>query len=235
VLVSLDRVLLELAQAADPDLHVQATLSRVLEGMLALSGLAVESMVRDSGWYLMDAGRRIERAIQLVSLLRHTLAEARPAAVDDLVLESVLISAESVITYRRRNPGRPELDDALELLLLDRANPRGVQHQLDRLGDDLRHLPGGPAETGTGTQADADASAGTGPQARLRLVQARLREVDVRELARVGPGATRSRLADVLDRVGLELAELADATALTYFVRAVPPQPMPATPTVDLR
>jgi uncharacterized circularly permuted ATP-grasp superfamily protein/uncharacterized alpha-E superfamily protein len=218
VLGSLDRLLVELAQAADPALQLQPTLSRVLEGLLALSGLAMESMVRDAGWHLMDAGRRIERAIQLVSLLRHTLAERRPAAVDDLVLESVLIAAESVITYRRRHPGRPRVDDVLDLLLLDRDNPRGVQHQLDRLGDDLRQLP-------AGTDGPSPS-----PEGRLRLVQARLREVDTHEMAEA-----RAELVQFLDGVSLALAELAELTAQTYFARPAPPQPMPATPTLDLR
>lgn len=218
VLGSLDRVLLELAQGANPELQLEPTLSRVLEGLLALSGLAMESMVRDSGWYLMDAGRRIERAIQLVSLLRHALAERRSSAVDDLVLESVLISAESVITHRRRHPGRPRVDDVLDLLLLDRDNPRGVQHQLDRLVDDLSRLP--EAVDGAATRLDSG----------LRLVQARLREVDTHELAQV-----RSALVDFLDGLSLELADLAELTTQTYFARLAPPQPMPATPTVDLR
>ena len=32
-----------------------------MQSLLVLSGLAGESMVRDSGWRFMDAGRRIER------------------------------------------------------------------------------------------------------------------------------------------------------------------------------
>jgi uncharacterized circularly permuted ATP-grasp superfamily protein/uncharacterized alpha-E superfamily protein len=241
VLGSLDRVLLELAQVADPELQLEPTLSRVLEGLLALSGLAVESMVRDTGWYLMDAGRRIERAIQLASLLRYTLAERRPSAVDDLVLESVLISAESVITHRRRHPGRPRVDDVLDLLLLDRDNPRGVQHQLDRLGDDLDRLPQAPEAIGRRA-----GTGGSGPQLRLRLVQARLREVDTHELARAegwsgdeqaprDHHAARPQLVQFLDQLMLELADLAELTVQTYFARLAPPQPMPATPTVDVR
>jgi uncharacterized alpha-E superfamily protein len=258
VLGSLDRVLVELGRGADPDLRLQATLSRVLEGLLALSGLAVESMVRDSGWYLMDAGRRIERAIQLVSLLRHSLAERRPPAVDDLMMESVLIAAESVITYRRRNPGRPKVADVLALLLLDPGNPRGVQHQVDRLGDDLNRLPSS-AEVGPRggadlnrllSSAEVDPGGGADPRSRLRALRALLGEADIRELAWVEPAAAwpenparprvtensaRPRLAVFLDRLSLELAELAEAMARTYFARAVPPQPMPATPAVELR
>jgi uncharacterized circularly permuted ATP-grasp superfamily protein/uncharacterized alpha-E superfamily protein len=244
VLGALDRVLLELGRAREPDVDLPSALSRVLEGLLALSGLAMESMVRDWSWHLMDAGRRLERAMQVVALLRHALAERYPAAVDDVVLESVLISAESIITHRRRRPGRPRVDGVLDLLLLDRDNPRGVQHQLDRLGDDLARLPAAPAVPNGAASEPAD------PRARLLAVQARLQEVDVHELSRAAEPATgatgatgeagretipRTALVTFLDGLWQELADLADAVAATHFARAVPPTPMPATPTVDVR
>jgi uncharacterized alpha-E superfamily protein len=195
----------------------------VLEGLLAFSGLAAESMVRDAGWYVMDAGRRIERSLQLVALLRATLTESRPAAVDDLVMESVLIAAESVITHRRRNPGRPRTGDLLALLLLDRDNPRGVRHQLDQLADDLNRLP----ETSDRT---------LDPATRVRGVQAWLREASLRELVLVDVGlGARLRVTDFLDRLALELTGLADAVARTHFARVAPPKPMPGAPTVGVR
>jgi uncharacterized alpha-E superfamily protein len=232
VLAGLDRELTVLRRSGDPELHLQQHLSRILEGLLGFSGLAMESMVRDAGWYLMDAGRRIERALQLVSLLRHTLTEARAAAVDDLVLESVLIGAESVITHRRRYPGRPRVADVLTLLLLDRANPRGVLHQLDRLADDLRNLPDSDSDSDTGP---AD------PRARLARIQALLRETDTTELARLHPAppgrsaGSRPALLALLERLQLELTELAEVVARAYFTRATPPRLLPATPTLDLR
>jgi uncharacterized alpha-E superfamily protein len=81
---------------------LQPVLAEVLESLLALAGLCAESLARDAGWYFVDAGRRVERAQLVVRLLRHTLTEARPAAVDGIVLESVLLAGESVITFRRR-------------------------------------------------------------------------------------------------------------------------------------
>jgi uncharacterized circularly permuted ATP-grasp superfamily protein/uncharacterized alpha-E superfamily protein len=218
VLGSLDRVLMELGQRQDAtDLHLQPTLGRVLEGLLAMSGLVAEGMVRDASWYLMDAGRRIERGLQLVSLLRHTLTEIdgrTVGAVDDLVLESVLIAAESVITHRRRYPGRPRLDDVLQLLLLDRDNPRGVLHQLDRLAEDLTQLP----KVST-----------PGPRQALLALQTRLREAGPDELT-AGAG-----LAGLLADLSSGLTDLADVIARTHFARQIPPQPMPATPPVNLR
>ena len=219
VIGRLDRELLELGWSQDPELLLSRTLSRILEGLLAFSGLAMESMVRDAGWYVMDAGRRIERALQLVSLLSGTLTERRTAAVDDLVMESVLIAAESVITHRRRNPGRPRPADLLALLLFDRGNPRGLRYQLDQLADDLQRLP-------------EVADVATDPVTRLRGVQAWLREADPRELVRVDD---RPRLTDFLARLTLELTDLAESIAGTHFARVLPPKPMPGAPTVGVR
>ena len=81
----------------------------------------------------------------MLALLRYTL-DRRDVAVDEsMVLESVLIVGESIITHRRRHQGRAQVDTVLDLLLLDRENPRSVALQLDRLAEDLAHLPDQPA------------------------------------------------------------------------------------------
>jgi uncharacterized alpha-E superfamily protein len=182
----------------------------------------------------MDAGRRIERSLQLLALLGATLAEARPAAVDDLVMESVLISAESVITHRRRHPHRPRPADLLELLLFDHDNPRALAYQLDRLADDLRRLP-------------EVANEAIDPILRLLGIQAWLREVDPHDLVRVDAadrgtvqdhgqgGGMRSGLTEVIDRLSLELTQLAESVARTHFARVIPPRPVPGAPTVGVR
>ena len=60
---------------------MSSTLAQVLDGLLALSGVVAETMVRDPGWRLLDAGRRVERAQQLTVLLRTTILEQRPLAL----------------------------------------------------------------------------------------------------------------------------------------------------------
>ena len=112
-----------------------------MQSLLALGGLGDESMVRDVGWRFMDAGRRIERAVQLLTLLRATVTRASGTATDSLVLESVLTAAESIITYRRRYRSQAQLETVLDLLLLDTGNPRSVVFQLDRLIADFEAVP----------------------------------------------------------------------------------------------
>ncbi len=78
-------------------------LDALLHGLLALAGLANESMVRDLGWQFMEAGRRIERALHVSTLVGSALNSERSAPVDSLIAESVLTAGESIITARRRD------------------------------------------------------------------------------------------------------------------------------------
>ncbi|MBO1754617.1 circularly permuted type 2 ATP-grasp protein [Allobranchiibius sp. CTAmp26] len=131
--------------AAGADDPVQGVLGQALELLIALAGLNAESMVRDLAWAFLDAGRRTERALRTVDLLRHTLAQERPPVVDGQLTESVLRACDSLITHRRRltagqGPASP-VQAALDLLLLDPANPRSVRFQLDQLEIALREVP----------------------------------------------------------------------------------------------
>ncbi len=212
VLAALDHGLHDLAAAGSPEVAevlVGPTLSRSLSSLLALAGLSAESMVRDLGWHFMEAGRRLERSQQVVALLRAALLDQRGPEVDRLVVESVLVAAESIITFRRRYTPRSEVATTLELLLVDRGNPRSLAHQLDRLAYSLRHIP-----DGTGLAAEAEAIATTvrtsyasavaAPVAsgRRHELEALLDDV-VRRLRALGEGIERGSFEDLLPPVPL--------------------------------
>lgn len=164
VLAALERLLLGddgtaavLATGARGPAYGRAALAPVLTQLLALQGLGAESLVRDPSWQYLEAGRRLERAQQLVGLLRATVAglgDDTDGAVTSLVLESVLATCESVVTYRRRYRSRAQLATVLELVLLDEGNPRSLRWQADRLLDVLPDLA--PVRTIAATLAAAD-------------------------------------------------------------------------------
>jgi uncharacterized circularly permuted ATP-grasp superfamily protein/uncharacterized alpha-E superfamily protein len=186
-------------------------LAALLEALLAFAGLAAESMVRDAGWHAMDAGRRLERAIQVVELLRTTLVVVQPPEVDALVAESVLIAAESIITHRRRNPAGAGLDSVLRLLLADRGNPRSFAYQLDRLVDDVAHLP-----VATGADTAATALAG-----HLDELVARLSGFD--DVTVSSPaGGRRERLSALLDDAAGALREVGRLIEAAHFLQPAP-------------
>jgi uncharacterized circularly permuted ATP-grasp superfamily protein/uncharacterized alpha-E superfamily protein len=136
-------------RGGDREDAMTSVLSELLQGLLSLSGLANESMVRDLGWQFMEAGRRIERAAQVATLVGTTLSTQRSAPVESLVVESVLIAGESIITSRRRYRSRAFASTTIELLLADAGNPRSLQFQVDRIGESLALIgtdrPAGPA------------------------------------------------------------------------------------------
>lgn len=200
-------------RASEPDhlMVVQHTLGRIVQGLLALSGMFGEGMERDPGWRFMDAGRRLERGQQLVALLRATVTVERNTATDSLLLESVLIAAESIITYRRRYRSQAQLETLLDLLLLDTENPRSLAHQLDRLADDVGLMP----RTDNGPRLRE-------PDRLVLEASTALRLADTDLLARSGPDGTHPELDALLSRILELLYRAADAIDRDHFVHPLP-------------
>ena len=187
---------------------LSGALSRVMEGLLALAGLAAESHVRDPGWHLTDAGRRVERAQHVAALVAAALCEPGLPVADGLVQESVLIAAESLITARRRR--RTGLDAVLELLITDPDNPRSIGYQADRLRQDVARVPGPDG----------------GVLAALVAVEGRLAGLRPTELARIGPDGTRDRLRAACLGLGSDLARFAEVLEGTRFAPGAPLRPL---------
>ncbi len=211
VLASVDRAVLILS-AAPPESKIRgdslmaAAHARTLTGMLALSGVAEESMVHDAGWAMMDTGKRIERGIGLSGLLASTMATARDFAPEQTIIESVLVACESSVVYRRRTAGRFDVAAVADLLLLDAENPRSLIYQLERIRANLRSLPG--------------SSGSSRPERLVDEISARLRRLDPADLEEVGPDGERIELRVLLRAVHSALREL--ATVITDTQLTVP-------------
>lgn len=132
---------LEQPAALDDLAATRDELDRMLSSLAAVAGVVSESMVRGPGWYLLDAGRRLERAGALVTLLDATLGGRRPRDIDDDLLEALLVAGVSLIAYRRRHRSDLELDAVLAILVLDPSNPRSVRASMASLVHDLAQLP----------------------------------------------------------------------------------------------
>ena len=213
VLGGLERELQKLAKQSGNRRKLTAStpdvLARVLEGMLALSGLMSESLVRDVGWRFCEIGRRVERALHVNALLSSALGNQRSAATDSLVLESVLIAAESIITYRRRYTTRAGSSTVLDLLLADRENPRAIAYQLDRIGESLERIP-------------ADAERIAGARETLANLRDRVRTTDTLALAAPDADGNRSALREFLAGVDADLSGVAIDVERIFFVQPTP-------------
>lgn len=190
-------------------------LGKLVTTLLALSGLAKESMVRGQGWLFLDMGRRIERALQTISLVRALWVPLAPEEADTIVMESALLSTESLMTYRHRYQGASTMSSGLDLLLLEAGNPRALVFQLDRLGEHLASL------------SPADGARLTPEQSVLLEASSALRLADLPALAEAEEGSfLRGGLDQLLSRVHYLLGEIANLVSERYFDHTAGPQPM---------
>ena len=177
--------------------------SETLAGMLALSGVAAESMVQDVGWAMMDIGKRIERGLALTALLGATLTTVRDPGAEQTVIESILVVCESSVIYRRRNPGAVSIAAVSDLVLLDAENPRSLVYQFERLRADLKSLPG--------------SSGSWRPERLVDEARTRLRRLDPADLEDVAADGRRGELADLLERLHSDLRDLAGVITTTQL------------------
>jgi uncharacterized alpha-E superfamily protein len=118
-------------------------IDRTIVSLVAVGGLEVQHMTRDDGWRFLSIGRSIER------LLSMTMTVGEVAASEDAehpaLLGWLLDVADSTITYRARYMRQPEWLAVMDLLLLDRRNPRSASYQL---GKHVSLLPEAEADLG---------------------------------------------------------------------------------------
>jgi uncharacterized circularly permuted ATP-grasp superfamily protein/uncharacterized alpha-E superfamily protein len=185
----------------------QPSLLRLQRSLLALAGVSAENMERDPTWRFLDAGRRLERAQGLVRLLRSVLVDRRSGVVEDLLVESLLKTSESLIIFRRRAGSTLHVSGALDLMVYDVANPRSVLFQLDRLVAHLAELP---------TRSSAQR---LGHEERLALeATTLLRLTDADRLAAVDTATDRRpELDSVFATADALLVDLLDSLRHTYF------------------
>lgn len=116
-------------------------LDTVIDHLMSFSGLTQESMSHESGWFMFDLGKRLERAMQIVKLTRSLLGEYHGELDELLNIEALMSSQESLATYRRRYRLSSSAVAAIALLVLDEHHPRSVAFQLEKIREHFRYLP----------------------------------------------------------------------------------------------
>lgn len=187
---------------AEGDAFLTTATSLTLAGMLALSGVAAESMIRDVSWTMMDIGKRIERGLNLTALLSATLTTARSPGAEQTITESTLVVCESSVIYRRRMLGKVSVSAVAELVLFDIDNPRSLAYQLERLRTGLKALPG--------------SSGSSRPERMVDEIGTRLRRLDPDDLEEIADGR-RTELAALLDGMHSDLRELSNVITATHL------------------
>lgn len=178
----------------------------MMTSLAAVAGLMQESMTRGPGWRFLDIGRRIERALHTVGVMRGVRIadldrqeEANQAAALAVLLEL----GESVMTYRSRYLTTVLRTPVLELLLSDETNPRALAFQLAALERHLSNLPAvGPG--------GADPTGGVLPL--VTVARSSLRKA---EALRSGEA-----LRGLLETLAMSLPDVSNFLAHSYFSHA---------------
>ncbi|GAA4534899.1 circularly permuted type 2 ATP-grasp protein [Mycobacterium paraffinicum] len=216
VLAGVERALAQRREPPDSLAEADALLAsaqmQTLSGMLTLSGVAGESMVRDVGWTMMDIGKRIERGLWLTALLKATLTAVRALAAEQTIIEATLVACESSVIYRRRTVGQVSVAAVAELMLFDAQNPRSLLYQVERLRANLKDLPG--------------ASGSSRPERLVDEIATLLRRSHPAELEVVSADGQRAALADLLGSVHAGLRELAEVITTTQLALPGGMQPL---------
>ena len=190
--------------------QIAESAGRMLTGILSLQGVTA-SMIRDAGWHMIEAGRYLERSLQLCALLSSTTTTRRSNAATREVMDGVLQASESLVTHRRRYRGYGRTVSVFELLLVDADNPRSLRFSLDQVAAHLTALP--------------DSTGSTRPE---RLCQDLVGVLDSIDVARVvaASGQSRPALERFLGETAAALRQLSDAVAELHFAGGPPPQPL---------
>ncbi len=203
---SLGEAMNKLPADSDPRAVERASVltTDILEFSAAISGLAAENMVRGGGRLFFDFGRRVERAHAILEQLGQLL-EQPPGAVQQGHVEAGLQLAlelrDSVITYRARYLAVMQAAPALDLILADEGNPRGLAFQLLALRDLLRQI----TEEGDSLLVSVDRA--------LRDA----REIVAEVLAAPNQMLAAARLTKTLSDLELSIEAVADRVSRRYF------------------
>lgn len=119
----------------------EEALDPLVTALMALTGLAKESMIRDFGWHFMEIGRRVERGFQTATIIQGLLVPEVPEVDQQVLIQALLSSLEALISYRRRYRARMGVQSSLDLVMMDTSNPRSLLYQIEQLSEHIKVLP----------------------------------------------------------------------------------------------
>jgi len=200
---------------ADRLWELQEHMDRQITTLSAFSGLSLENMTRGNGWLFLDIGRRMERAMLIISMLRNMLSTKHSDGVETQLIESLLDTSDNTICYRQHYRSYFEMSAFLELLLLDANNPRSLAFQIDCLKDHVAKLP-----------SSREAQRLSVEQKLMLEASTILDLINLNELLEVDESGIRKNYDQQLSRLYYLMNTLSEAITAEYFRHDSAPQPL---------
>ncbi len=113
--------------------------------MAAITGAQTDRMTRDDGWRLLSVGRHTERLGFLASALVRGFETG--SVQEDGGFEAMVALFDSTITFHAQFQQSRELAALVDLVVLDRDNPRSLGWVAQTLRGRLAKLAGSPADS----------------------------------------------------------------------------------------
>lgn len=188
-----------------------SSIDQLNTSMFAFLGMNRESVRREQGWHILDLGRKTEQSLNIINLLRTAFFKKESEQTEHDLIESVLISTQSLITYRYTYRDHLQLPLMLELMMLDINYPKSLVYLINKI---KKHIEGLPKTTKNQSLSE---------QERLML------EADT--LLKLANGATLAQadsitgeytaLHQFLDKLYGLIAESSQLVSKTYFKHSV--------------
>lgn len=121
------------------DDDVVLSLNQTLDNLSGFVGNLMENMTRSLGWFYLQIGRRVERALSIARILKSVFMTGQINA--ESTLEHLLIWGDSSITYRRLYLNSLHPDSVLDVLCFDETNPRSLAYQAVEIKELFAQLP----------------------------------------------------------------------------------------------
>ncbi|KRC01230.1 A circularly permuted ATPgrasp family protein [Hydrogenophaga sp. Root209] len=194
------------AEAEYTTAEAMTALQNASELLAAITGSQTDRMVHDDGWRLLSMGRHIERLVTLSRAL--SLALEHGCVHDQAGFEAVIALFDSTITFHAQYQQRRDMVALIDLLVMDRDNPRSLTWVVQTLRSRLAKL------AGSATPQDAVLAQGL-PNPDSWVLQ------DLSNWQRSPEGLrTWSDLAELLDACEIAAVELSNELSRLHFSHA---------------
>lgn len=121
--------------------QVNHGLDKLYIRLFAFYGNAFETLPRDNGFYLLEAGKHIERILSLISVLRSAFSFKTNDETEVVLMEAILENHHLLAQYRNIYKSHLNLISVLNILFLEKNLPYTLSYLLDELSNCISKLP----------------------------------------------------------------------------------------------